>query len=154
MATEFLQAVGTYDEGGGNAEALATRLAGLPADPTAVVDQLLVPTAASAVEIVYPQLGGLTEDAASIMVVFTWRLLEDDRETSVVRTADVRLRREAGAWRVTGVESQGGEPTGSPVIRPPAQAVLTNDRLDRPDSAPWDIQSGRIGDEDRKSTRL
>src|SRR3546814_15426017 len=110
MATEFLQAVGTYDEGGGNAEALATRLAGLPADPTAVVDQLLVPTAASAVEIVYPQLGGLTEDAASIMVVFTWRLLEDDRETSVVRTADVRLRREAGAWRVTGVESLGGEP--------------------------------------------
>src|SRR3546814_3174291 len=44
MAAEFLQAVGTYDEGGGNAEALATRLAGLPADPTAVVDQLLVPT--------------------------------------------------------------------------------------------------------------
>src|SRR3546814_7406863 len=92
MAAEFLQAVGTYDEGGGNAEALATRLAGLPADPTAVVDQLLVPTAASAVEIVYPQLGGLTEDAASIMVVFTWRLLEDDRETSVVRTDRKRTR--------------------------------------------------------------
>src|SRR3546814_16411747 len=81
------------------------------------------------------------------MVVFTWRLLEDDRETSVVRTADVRLRREAGAWRVTGVESQGGEPTGSPEITPLAQAVLANDRLDLPDSARWDIQSGRIGDE-------
>ena len=81
------------------------------------------------------------------MVVFTWRLLEDDRETSVVRTADVRLRREAGAWRVTGVESLGGEPTGSPEITPLAQAVLANDRLDLPDSARWDIQSGRIGDE-------
>lgn len=147
MAAEFLQAVGTYDEGGGSAEALATRLAGLPADPAVAADRLLVPTAASAVEIVYPQLGGLTEDAASIMVVFTWRLLEDDRETSVVRTADVRLRREAGAWRVTGVESLGGEPTGSPEITPLAQAVLANDRLDLPDSARWDIQSGRIGDE-------
>lgn len=147
MATEFLQAVGTYEKGGGNAEALATRLAGLPADPAVAVGRLLVPTAASAVEIVYPQLGGLTEDAASIMVVFTWRLLEDDRETSVVRTADVRLRREAGAWRVTGVESLGGEPTGSPEITPLAQAVLANDRLDLPDSARWDIQSGRIGDE-------
>src|SRR3546814_11358665 len=81
------------------------------------------------------------------MVVFTWRLLEDDRETSVVRTADVRLRREAGAWRVTGVESLGGEPTGSQEITPLAQAVLANDRLDLPDSARWDIQSGRIGDE-------
>ena len=147
MATEFLQAVGTYEKGGGNAEALATRLAGLPADPAVAVGRLLVPTAASAVEIVYPQLGGLTEDAASIMVVFTWRLLEDDRETSVVRTADVRLRREAGAWRVTAVESLGGEPTGSPEITPLAQAVLANDRLDLPDSARWDIQSGRIGDE-------
>lgn len=147
MATEFLQTVGTYEEGGGNAEALATRLAGMPADPAAGVDRLLVATAASAIEIVYPQLGGLTEDAASIMVVFTWRLLEDDRETSVVRTADVRLRREAGAWRVTGVASLGGEPTGSPEITPLAQAVLANDRLDLPDSARWDIQSGRIGDE-------
>src|SRR3546814_12166675 len=128
MAAGFLQAVGTYDEGGGNAEALATRLAGLPADPTAVVDQLLVPTAASAVEIVYPQLGGLTEDAASIMVVFTWRLLEDDRETSVVRPADVRLRREARAWRVTGVESLGGEPTGGPKFTPRAQAGHANER--------------------------
>src|SRR3546814_4658308 len=81
------------------------------------------------------------------MVVFTWRLLEDDRETSVVRTADVRLRREAGAWRVTGVESLGGEPTGSPEITPLAQAVLANDRLDLPDSARWDIEAGRIGDE-------
>lgn len=147
MATEFLQAVGTYEKGGGNAKALATRLAGLPADPAVAVGRLLVPTAASAVEIVYPQLGGLTEDAASIMVVFTWRLLEDDRETSVVRTADVRLRREAGAWRVTGVESLGGEPTGSPEITPLAQAVLANDRLDLPDSARWDIEAGRIGDE-------
>lgn len=147
MATEFLQAVGTYEKGGGNAEALATRLAGLPADPAVAVGRLLVPTAASAVEIVYPQLGGLTEDAASIMVVFTWRLLEDDRETSVVRTADVRLRREAGAWRVTGVESLGGEPTGSPEVTPLAQAVLANDRLDLPDSARWDIEAGRIGDE-------
>lgn len=147
MATEFLQAVGTYEKGGGNAEELASRLAGLPADPAVAADRLLVPTAASAIEIVYPQLGGLTEDAASIMVVFTWRLLEDDRETSVVRTADVRLRREAGAWRVTAVESLGGEPTGSPEITPLAQAVLANDRLDLPDSARWDIQSGRIGDE-------
>src|SRR3546814_14993556 len=79
------------------------------------------------------------------MVVFTWRLLEDDRETSVVRTADVRLRREAGAWRVTGVESLGGEPTGSPEITPLAQAVLATDRLDLPDSARWAIQARPIG---------
>src|SRR3546814_14012946 len=84
------------------------------------------------------------------MVVFTWRLLEDDRETSVVRTADVRLRREAGAWRVTGVESLGGEPTGGPEITPLAQAVPATDRLDLPASARWAIPTARIGAENHQ----
>jgi len=147
LAAEFLQAVGTYEEGEGNPGALATRLAGIPVDPAVAVDRLLVPAAASTVEIVYPQLGGLTEGAASIMVVFSWRLLEDGRQTSAVRTADVRLRKDGGAWRVAGVESWGGEPPGASQATPLGQAVLANDRVDLPDSARWDIEAGRIGDE-------
>src|SRR3546814_12251569 len=63
MAAEFLQAVGTYDEGGGNAEALATRLAGLPADPAVDADRLHVPTAGLDVEHDDQTTGGLTGES-------------------------------------------------------------------------------------------
>lgn len=148
LAADFLQALGTYELGGGTAEAAAARLNGIATSATVPgSDLLLAPTASSAIEIIYPQLGGLTEDAASIMVVFRWRLLERGRETSVTRTADVRLALEAGAWRVSSVESLGGDTVDSGSASPVAQAVLANDRIELPDSARWDINSGRIGDD-------
>lgn len=147
LAADFLQALGTYDVGGGTAAAAAARVgafatsAALPAN-----DLLLVPMASSTIEIVYPQLAGLIDDAASIMVVFRWRLLERGREASVTRIADVRLTREAGTWRVSSVESLGGDPADPGALSPIARAVLANDRIELPDPARWDINSGRIAD--------
>lgn len=148
LAASFLQALGTYELGGGNAQAAAVRVAGIaPSATLPANDLLLVSTASSSIEIVYPQLAGLIGDAASIMVVFRWRLLERGRETSVTRTADVRLALEAGTWRVSSVESLGGDPVDPGSPSPIAQAVLANDRIELPDSARWDINSGRISDE-------
>lgn len=148
LASDFLQAVGTYPLGGGTPEAAAARLIGIAVSATLPgAYPLLTPTASSAIEIVYPQLAGLTEDAASIMVVFRWRLLERGRETSVTRTADVRLALIAGTWRVSSVESLGGDPVDPGPVSAVAQAVLANDRIELPDSARWDINSGRISDD-------
>ncbi|MGQ0434891.1 MAG: hypothetical protein ACT452_21085 [Microthrixaceae bacterium] len=148
LAANFVQALGTYELGGGNPEAAAVRVAGVATSATLPVnDLLLAPSASSTIEIIYPQLGGLIDDAASIMVVFRWRLLEGGREVSVTRTADVRLALEAGTWRVASVESLGGDTVDPGSPSPIAQAVLANERIELPDSARWDINSGRISDE-------
>lgn len=148
LAANYLQALGTYDLGGGTAAAAAVRIQGIATSATLpATDMLLVPTASSAIEIIYPQLGGLIDDAASIMVVFRWRLLERGSEVSVTRIADVRLARQAGRWRVSSVESLGGDNVDPGSPSPIAQAVLANDRIELPDSARWDINAGRISDE-------
>lgn len=148
LAADFLQAIGTYELGGGTAAAAAIRIqpmAGAAVPPA--VDPLLVPTAASSIEIVYPQMGGLTKNGASIMVVFRWRLLERGVERVVTRTADVRLALQGASWRVSSIESLGGDPVGPGSPSAIAQAVLSNDRIDLPDSARWDITAGRVVDE-------
>ena len=149
LAASALQAVGTYEAGGGSSASALTRV-GPEVDAALVTSasQLLVPEAASSIEIVYPQLGGLTEDAASIMVVYRWRMLIGSNETQQTRTADVRLARSAEGWRATTVASLGGDPVAGapPPLTPSATAVLGNDQIELADSARWDIEAGRIGD--------
>lgn len=145
LASDVLQSIGTYAIGGGTAAAAAARLAGRGSD--AVIDAaapLLLPTAASAVEIVYPQLGGLTETEASVMVVFRHRVLLSGEEQLVTRTADVRLVRGSAGWSVSTIASLGGDPVSVGALTPAAQAVLDSDRVELPDSARWDIEAGRI----------
>lgn len=148
LAAGVLQAIGTYPFGAGDVPG-ATERAGEGIDPTliAAAANLLVPDAAASVEIVYPQLGGLTADKASVMVVFrqTLRRTADD-DDSVVRTADVRLGRVGETWTVTSIESMGGEPPLAPTLSPVGEAVLDNQRIELPDSARWDIEAGRIDD--------
>ena len=146
LAADVIQRLGTYGIGEGTAEAATQRLsqAGtpVPVDPAAPI---LVPDAAAVVEIVYPQLGGLTDAEASVMVVFRQRLLEDGVERAVTRTADIRLSRPAGgAWAATAIASIGGNPVTPVAPTPAAEAVLRNERIDLPDSARWDIEAGRI----------
>lgn len=147
LASDVLQSIGTYEMGGGTVAAATDRLAGRGS--SAVVEAaapLLLPAAASSVEIVYPQLGGLTQTDASVMVVFRHRILVAGEEEVEVRTADVRLVRADAGWSVSTIASLGGNPVSVVALSPAAQAVLSSDRLELPDSARWDVEAGRIDD--------
>lgn len=147
LAADALQAIGAYDVGGGTPAAALERVAAR-AD-SSVVDEaapLLVPTAASAIDIVYPQLGGLTSRQASVMVVFRQRLLEAGRQREVSRVADVRLARAGAGWSVSAIASLGGDRISGGPLAANARAVLASKRIELPDSARWDIEAGRIDD--------
>ena len=109
---------------------------------------LFVPGVRSVGEIVYPQLGGHQpkQVASSIMVVVRQVLIgEDDSETPVVRTVDVRLRVQDGSWALQALPSTGGQPVARPDdLSADAQAVLDDERIGLPDSARWDIHARRV----------
>src|SRR3546814_14339952 len=128
MAADALQAIAIYDVGGGTVEAVTRRLAGQPVrlDVAAAVAPFLVENASSELDIVYPQLGGLTDSAASMMVVVRHRTLVGDEERTVTRTVDVRLEQDADGWPVRALPTAGGQPPVSPPVPPPGEAALAN----------------------------
>ena len=145
VAAGAVQVLTTYPFGEGTVEATRTRLvaAGLPPGLADAAGPLLQPGAASAGEIVYPQLGGLTASAASVMVVVRQRLADTEGERSVTRTLDVRLRLVGAAWAVEALASVGGDPVERTDATPaPVAELLDNDRVDLPDSARWDLLRG------------
>lgn len=108
------------------------------------------PSTTSISEVVYPQLGGLdlvsAPQTASVMVVVLQRL-EGGSTGSVSRTVDVRMERHDERWRVTSIESVGGEPTEVPDgLSRAARAVLESPNIELADSARWDIYRGEIDD--------
>lgn len=148
-ATLAVEALGNYGFGEDGIAAAQVRLAGLPV-AVEVAEQagpLLVPGSASRLEVVYPQLGGLTGDAASVMTVVRQRLFSATGESIVTRTVDVRLAFSANSWTVTSLASVGGEPPTVAAPSPIGATVLANPRIELPDSARWDIESGRVGDQ-------
>lgn len=148
LATEVVQAIGTYPSGGGTIEAARQRIAELAA-PAAVAEAggpLLDPEAAAVVEIVYPQMGGLTERSASVMVVARQRTRVASEESVVTRTIDVRLERTSAGWSVTELASLGGDPPPEATPSAVGRLVLEEPRIELPDSSVWDIEAGRVGD--------
>jgi len=150
LAARVIEAIGTYPAGAGTVAAARDRLAAADLPP-ALADgaaALLRADAAGRAEVVYPQLGGLTETQTSIVVVARLDTLDGDGvTTSVTRTVDVRLERGGGPWRATGLTSDGGSPPASPPAMPPAvTALLEDDRVELPSSAVWDLQSGATGE--------
>ena len=148
-AADTLTALFSYEEGDGTVEAARARLAGVPADAS-VADKaapVLKPDAEGAVDVVYPQMGGLTASRASAMVVTRLRWRQDGVDQSEVRTMDVRLIRRSGEWRVEDLASTGGAPPETPATpSAAAQRVLDHPKIELPDSARWDIASGLISD--------
>jgi len=147
-AADVVQALATFPADAEPVGPARARLAALGVAP-AVADgagALLAPGVEAAGDIVYPQLGGLTPTAASVMVVVTQRRREAGRDSSVARTVDVRLQRSPeGPWAVVALASTGGDPPAAPV--PPSEAaaaVLAHPNLELPDSARWDVQAGRV----------
>lgn len=148
-AADIVVAAGTYNQGGGTDEGARQRIEAIGGDPSVAgaLAQLLVPEASASVEVVYPQLGGLTDTQASIILVVRHHLAEADSIQSVTRTLDVRAERSGETWRVTQVASAGGAPPTDGV--PPseaAQAALADPRLTLPDTVRWDIEAGRVDD--------
>lgn len=148
LAADTVQAITTYEVGTAPADVRAG-IESIGVDPM-VADAatgLQASDSASVGEIVYPQLGGLTDTQASVMVVVRQRLLREGEERSVTRTVDVRLERTDQTWNVTGVASIGGSPPNAPVaLSATASEVLANSAIDLPDSARWDIQRGGTDD--------
>lgn len=149
-AARFVQRVGTWSAPGpGDA---ATRMvdAGYAPEMAATAAPLLdVPAQEATTTIVYPQYGGLTDTAASVMVLARQQLRTDDGERTREILLDVRLRPEPGGWEVT------------PVIDPPrpeyaparaggpsdlGRAVLDNPRIRIPEPGRADVIERRVND--------
>jgi hypothetical protein len=99
--------------------------------------------------VVYPQLGGMLDDATSVMVVVEQTVgLPDGEVLEQSRTLDVRLTLREGAWAFDELASAGGEPVPRPDDLPEvAAAVLDDERIDLPDTAVWDIHRGGVDEE-------
>ncbi|WP_052668152.1 hypothetical protein [Nitriliruptor alkaliphilus] len=100
-------------------------------------------------EIVYPQLGGLEDDASAVITVVRQQVGHPDGSTTDhTRTLDIRVDLTAdGQWRVSELASAGGHPVPRPDdLSAEAAAVLDDDRIELPDTARWDIHRGAVDD--------
>lgn len=149
-AVTFLEALLNHPEGEGTPGSARDRLdaADVPADGVELETPLLTEDAAAAAQVVYPQLGGLTDTQASIMAVIQHSVLRDGDLTTQTRTVDLRLDRTGDTdWEVTEIADSGGEePEPEVELSEPAQRVLSSDGINLPDSARWDILTGEIDD--------
>ena len=117
----------------------------LPGEAMGVAGALHVPGAWSRGRVIYPQFGGLEPNSASVMVVIEQMIGAPDGVRVYVRTLDIRMARTGGAWRFAELASVGGDPIAPPAALPEvALAVLNDPRIELPDSARWDIFSGRV----------
>jgi hypothetical protein len=145
-AVAYLEALLNYPHGGGSLSAGRERLAarGLPAQSVVTATSLLHEDAAGAVQVVYPQLGGLTAASSSIMTVVRLAVLRDDTLTTSTRTIDVRLAKRGGVWQVTRIASAGGRAPQPRDGSSLAGQVVTSPNIVLPDTGRWDIHAGRV----------
>ncbi|MTV27609.1 hypothetical protein FTX61_19640 [Nitriliruptoraceae bacterium ZYF776] len=146
MAAGIARAVTTYDPG---QERRTTMAEVVPAEHvSALLDsaaELHHPDGWSRGRVIYPQLGGVTDERVSVMVVTEQRIGTPEGARTETRTLDVRLRLEEGEWVFDRLASVGGEaPVPPPPPSPEARAVLEDPRIELPDSARWDILAGEV----------
>lgn len=144
-AARAVEALLTYDAGSGTPDDAAGRVAelGLPAQLAVDVAPLLV-DGASRAEVIYPQLGGLTDTAASVMTVVRITVEADEGQLVTTRTVDVRLERTPAGWRAATLASLGSAPEATAAPSSTVLSLLDSGRLDLPDSAVWDLQAGFV----------
>ncbi len=134
-----------YESDSDHAARLAA-LGGNAAGPPLVdaSDPLTVPGSWSRGVIIYPQLGGLTADKASVMVVIRQTVgVGPVPEWSVLRTLDIRLIHNGDTWEFDNLSSAGGAFESIEDLSL-AHEVATDVRIDMPDSARLDILSGLV----------
>lgn len=143
VAVDVVSTIGTYATGS-DARSAAARVGPALAAEALADGSPLLGAEASVVEVIYPQLGGLTDAEASVMVVLRHRTRNGNTVRSTTRTVDVRLRRTPAGPMVIGFGSFGGDAAGTESPTSTAQRVVANNRIDLPDSARWDILAGRV----------
>ena len=156
-AVRFIEALTNYADGGGAPEAAGARLAAIGVPPTLVGEAgALLAAGAAAGEVIYPQLGGLTSTAASIMAVIRTHHLQTGRVTTTTRTVDVRLTKRSDGWAVSALASNGGSfptagdaPSGTPSASTGSAPsvtidVLASPRIEMSDTTRSDVRAGRI----------
>lgn len=155
-AVRFIEALTNYGEGGGARDVVASRLAAIGAAPTLAeqAGPLVTADGLGAGEVVYPQLGGLTDNAASVMAVVRVHVRRRETLRSTVQTVDLRLTRVDTNWIVSAIAYHGGDPApvgspgtagGSPPASMPAVAtdVLASPQIELSDTTRSDVRSGR-----------
>jgi hypothetical protein len=145
LAVDIAYALTTYEAGDDHLERLRALRGRDELDRLALVSAPLThPGFWSRGEVVYPQLGGLRNDRASVMVV-TRQTVGSGSEAafSVVRTLDIRLVRGESGWEFDSLSSAGGELDSLDDLSA-AHAVASDPRIVMPDSARLDILAGRI----------
>lgn len=148
-AADLAQALTTYgpDDTPASIVARATDDPELAAQLRAVVGPLVHAGAWSRGEVVYPQLGGLEEDASAVITVVRQRMGNPDGSTTEhTRVLDVRADRgDDGRWRISELASTGGEPVPRPDdLSEAAAAVLDDERIELPDTVRWDVHRGAV----------
>ncbi|MCP3856977.1 MAG: hypothetical protein GY698_19970, partial [Actinomycetia bacterium] len=146
LGTQIVQQLTNY----GTGSSMASLAASVTADPerrAALANDAAAlhhPGQWSRSTIDYGQLGGLTADKTSIMVLVRQEIgLGDEVQLSESRTVDVRLERVEGVWVFDRVADAGGERVERPVdLSPEAAAVVDDPRIVMADSARWDIYRG------------
>ena len=150
LAAKVAQQLTTYDAATTPEAAAAAVTKRFDVKPGRVLDaarELVVRDAQSSSTVVYPQLGGMTATAASVMVVVDQALAREDLVELERRTVDVRLRLDGDRWRLDSVNSGGGTAAPRPsTLSASAVTVLGHDSISLTDSARWDIYRGRIDD--------
>lgn len=139
----------TNHEVGTTPQDVAEAVAGDPAQVRALAaaaTNLVDPERWSRGAVRYGQLGGLGDDAVSVMVVVEQRRGRGGEVEQVeTRTLDVRLRLEDDAWAFDGLASDGGPVVPRPdQLSEAAAAVLDDPRIHLTDSNRWDIHAGGV----------
>jgi hypothetical protein len=145
LAVDIAYALTTYEAADDHVERLRDLVGSDHVDELALVSAPLThPGYWSRGEVVYPQMGGLRNDRASVMVVISQTLGSGSEDAfSVVRTLDIRLVRGESGWEFDALSSAGGEFDNLDDLSA-AHAVASDPRIVMPDSARLDILDGRI----------
>ncbi|WP_312018579.1 hypothetical protein [Streptomyces sp. I05A-00742] len=147
-AVRLVEALGAWSAGGGGPDRARERLAalGLPAGLAAQAGALRPPADRAALQVVYAQYGGITDDAASVLVVCRqWTRTGTGPVVPGGTTVDVRLTRSRPDPTVTALHP------AAPVrpaadLSATARQVLADRRVVLPPAAEADVRGGGVHD--------
>lgn len=145
LAADVAQALTTYEESDDRMQRLYSIVGASTVEALATATEPLAYSGSwSRGEVLYPQLGGLTDDRASVMVVTRQTVgTESEAQFSVVRTLDIRLIKGDSGWEFHSLESAGGTfDTVEDLAL--AHEVAADPRIEMPDSARLDIRAGLV----------
>ena len=145
-AVRFIEALGTWSQGEHDLASARTRISALGQDPAlaSAGRALLHAAAASVIQVIDAQYGGILATTSSVLVVC--RQLVDSPTGTLVHggtTVDVRLSKIGSRWRVTDLFPARPGPAASS-LSSSATRVLAHPRITLPPASAADVRSGLI----------